>query len=85
MIDPRQFQKMQSKDKAVLVADPDNGTTAVMVTYTYLDKEGNETTQIERSTLEEITRVLAETNNDLEALQDLVTAVNALGITLQTP
>jgi predicted AAA+ superfamily ATPase len=80
MIDPRQFKKRNNKGKVILEADPDNGPSAVKATYTYFDKEGAEIIETERSTLKELQDVLAETNKDRNALQDIITLVNGLGI-----
>lgn len=80
MIDPRQFKRMANKTpaKVTLSKDPED-PTVILATYQYTDKEGAQITEVERSTLAEVQAVLTETTKDRNALQELESAIIALG------
>ena len=75
MIDPRQYKGVAARGKVVLTKEGDT----IIATYQYTDKEGAQITDVERSTLAEVQSVLQETTKDRNALQDLETAIVALG------
>ncbi len=82
-MDARLYKRAKNRSRSTIVADPDNGDTAVLITIGYYDRETGSTEDREfRTTRDEINARLTATQQDRNALNNLLTDIEAIvGVT----